>query len=282
MLLAEADRVERHDATRAAALLANAAITCLMAGNFARASEIAYRSVEMIGRAAPAARMLLAHVRAMHGEVDETSALFAPLLESLQSIDPLGDLSFMFTGNATALVWIEQWVQAERMFDRFISTARTAGAPTVLPLPLAVFSDFELRRGKIAASYAAAAESVQLAAETGQMGLSSFSLATLARVEAVLGHDGECRAHVAAALELSRRTGSDVTEIYAASTLGLLELSRGHADRAAVYLTDCARLEKRGGIGILLPTVTQWAVDLVEAQIRSGAVTDAKRIVGQP
>ena len=140
-----------------------------------------------------------------------------------------------------------------------------------------MFSEFELRRGKIAAAYATAAESVQLAAETGQAALSSFSLVILARAEAILGHDEDCRAHVAAGLEFSRRIGLDVIEIYAAAVLGLLELSRGRADRAAVHLDECARLEKQYSTGILLPTITQWAADLVEAHIRSGAMTDAER-----
>ena len=75
-----------------------------------------------------------------------------------------------------------------------------------------MFSEFELRRGKVAAAYAATAESVQLAAETGQADVSSFSLVVLARAEAVLGHDEDCRAHIAAGLEFSRRTGSDTIE----------------------------------------------------------------------
>jgi hypothetical protein len=123
--------------------------------------------------------------------------------------------------------------------------ARAAGAPAVLTFPLALRSEFELRRGKIAPAYAAAAESVQLAAETGQTGLSSFTLMTLARAEAILGHDEDCRAHVAAGLEFARRTGSNPIEIYAAAVLGLLELSHGRADRAANHLAACARIERQ-------------------------------------
>jgi ATP/maltotriose-dependent transcriptional regulator MalT len=221
--------------------------------------------------------MVLAHVRANCGQIDEAFALLQPMLKSLESIEPLGELSFVLSGTAQSLVWIEQWTHARKMFDRIIGAARTAGAPAVLPFPLALFSEFELRRGKIAAAYAAAAESVQLAAETGQAGLSSYTLVTLARAEAVLGHEGDCRAHVAAGLEFSRRTGSDSIEIYAAAVLGLLELSRGHADRAATHLAECARLEKQYNTGLLLPTIAQWTADLVEAHIRGGAMTDAER-----
>ena len=278
MLVAEANRVEPHDTSRASALRATAALVSFMAADHAGADEIARRALAGAGPGGrPTATMVLALVTAGGGQVDEAFALLEPMLESLGSIDPLGELSFVLSGTAQSLVLIEQWVHARKMFDRIIAAARTAGAPTVLTFPLAVFSEFELRRGKIAAAYAAAAESVQLAAETGQTGLSSYTLVTLARAEAVLGHDEDCQAHVAAALKNSRRTGSNSIEIYAAAVLGLLELSRGHADRAAVHLAECARLEKQYSTGTVVPTIAQSAADLVEAHIRSGAMTDAKR-----
>ena len=278
MLVAEADRVEPHDTSRASALRATAALVSFMAADHAGADEIARRALAGAGPGGrPTATMVLALVTAGGGQVDEAFALLEPMLESLGSIDPLGELSFVLSGTAQSLVLIEQWAHARKMFDRIIAAARTAGAPTVLTFPLAVFSEFELRRGKIAAAYAAAAESVQLAAETGQTGLSSYTLVTLARAEAVLGHDEDCQAHVAAALKNSRRTGSNSIEIYAAAVLGLLELSRGRADRAAVHLAECARLEKQYSTGTVVPTIAQSAADLVEAHIRSGAMTDAKR-----
>lgn len=278
MLVAEADRVEPHDATRASALRATAALTHYMAGDHADADEIARRALAKAGPGArPTAAMVLALVTAGGGQVDEALALLEPMLKWLEGIDPLGELWFVLSATAQSLGWIEQWAHARKMFDRIIGAARTAGAPAVLAFPLALFSEFELRRGKIAAAYAAATESVQLAAETGQAALSSFSLVILGRAEAILGHDEDCRAHVAAGLGFSRRIGLNVIEIYAAAVLGLLELSRGRADRAAVHLDECARLEKQYSTGILLPTVTQWAVDLVEAHIRSGAMTDAER-----
>jgi len=278
MLVAEADRVEPHDGTRASALRAIAALTYYMAGDHADADEIARRALAKAGPGArPTAAMVLALVTAGGGQVDEALALLEPMLEWLEAIDPLGELWFVLSATAQSLGWIEQWAHARKMFDRIIGAARTAGAPAVLAFPLALFSEFELRCGKIAAAYAAATESVQLAAETGQAALSSFSLVILGRAEGILGHDEDCRAHVAAGLDFSRRIGLNVIEIYAAAVLGLLELSRGHADRAAVHLDECARLEKQYSTGILLPTITQWAADLVEAHIRSGAITDAER-----
>ena len=107
---------------------------------------------------------------------------------------------------AWTFCWIEEWTVAQELIERIIGAARAAGAPSLLPLPLAMLSELEFRRGRLAAAYAAATESVQLAADTGQTVASAHSLVMLARAEAVLGHEAECRAHVAAALD-ARRAG---------------------------------------------------------------------------
>ena len=278
MLVAEADRVEPHDEARASALRAIATLTCYMAGDHAGAVEMARRALAGAGpRARPTAAMVLALVTAGGGQVDEAFALLEPMLESLESMDPLGELSFVLSGPPSRWCGSSSGRTPARCSTASSARRERRALPAVLAFPLALFSEFELRRGKIAAAYAAAAESVQLAAETGQAGLSSFSLVILARVEAVLGHDEDCRAHVAAGLDFSRRIGSNVIESTRQRSLGLLELSRGHAERAVVHLAECARLEKQYSTGTVLPTIAQWAADLVEAHIRSGAMTDAER-----
>jgi DNA-binding CsgD family transcriptional regulator len=125
------------------------------------------------------------------------------------------------------------------------------------------------------AAYAAASESAQLAAETGQVVGSSYSLVTLARIEAVLGHEEDCRTHIAAGLESARRVGATSMEHFAAAALGLLELSLGHAHRAMVHLGECQRLEEE--TDVRLPTLLQDAADHIEACIRSGALAEAER-----
>jgi DNA-binding CsgD family transcriptional regulator len=278
-LVAEADRTEPHDQTRAAALLSTALLTRMMAGDLARAKETAERAVRAAGSNGQTisivAKSLLGVARAQTGELDEGRALLEPMFESLQSIDPLGEVSTALSATAQTLVWIEQWDRAKTMFDRMVRAARRAGAPGLLNFPLAMLAEFELRRGRLAAAYAAATESVQLAAETGQASLSSFSLVTLGRVEAVLGHDEDCRRHVATGLEFARRTGAGSIESYATAALGLLELSRGNPENAAVQLAESARLEEQAGQA--LPTVVESSADLVEAYIRSGALTEAER-----
>jgi hypothetical protein len=52
--------------------------------------------------------MALALVTACGGQVDEAFALLEPMLESLESIDPFGELWFVLSGTAQSLVLIEQ------------------------------------------------------------------------------------------------------------------------------------------------------------------------------
>jgi DNA-binding CsgD family transcriptional regulator len=176
---------------------------------------------------------------------------------------------------AHTLSWFEEWETARRMLERVVSTARGASAVTLLPYPLALLAELELRCGRTPTAYAAAAESVQLALETGQVVSSSMSLITLARVEALLGLEAACRDHVADALEVARRLRVPVVENYAASALGALELSLGHPERATAHLAECARLEIEFGVG--LPTAVPWNADLIEAYVRVGRTDEAVR-----
>ena len=81
-------------------------------------------------------------------------------------------------------VWIEKFDRAQRIFDRLIAAARDASAVSALIYPLAARSHLDFRLGRWAAARAEAAESVELAQDTGQLPLLAHSLAALAHVEA--------------------------------------------------------------------------------------------------
>jgi DNA-binding CsgD family transcriptional regulator len=278
MLLAEADRVEPHDPARAAALLTSAALTRFMAADHEHAAETVRRALR-IGVEASAVSLLaesvLGTVHAIYGEVGEALAVIEPVLDHLLSVDPLSESPFALGGACQTFNWLERWDRARTLLDRVVGAARAAGAVAMLPFPLAVLAESELRLGRFATAYAAASESAQLAADTGQTVESAFSLVTLARVEAILGHEDECRTHVAAGLDYCRRTGATSIEFFGAAALGLLELSLGHADRAVVHLAECQRLEEE--FDVRLPTIHRASADLVEARIRCGSRTEAER-----
>jgi DNA-binding CsgD family transcriptional regulator len=278
MLVAEAERVEPHDSTRAGALLGLAAATQLMAADVVQAAETVRRALEILrieeGPVAMQARIVAGQVHVVYGEVDEALAVLIPLADALLSIDPLRQDPLTLGGTVQSLRAIEQSDRADAILERLVGAARAAGAPSMLPYPLAVLAEGELQRGRVAAAYAAATESVQLATETGQGG-SSISFIMLGRVEAILGHDQACREHVAAGLDSARKMGAGSIEMFAASALGLLELSLGHADRAVLHLAECRRLEE--SVDVRNPMIHQGAADLVEACIRAGSLEAAER-----
>ncbi len=279
LLVDEADRVEQFDPARASVLLTVATNAAAAAGEVDLVVETARRAVRLSGLVGGPVEMLAALALGtgltLAGRIDEASAIFEPLIPVLETIDPLGEAGNLLVATPAALTWIGDPVTARRMLERVVGAARGASSAALLPYPLAILSELELRSGRLAPAYATASESVRLAAETGQAGLSSFALVTLARVDALRGLEGDCRDHVAAALEGSRRLGATSIENYAASVLGLLELSLGRPERATAHFEECGRIAVKYGLG--LPDVVPWSADLIETYVRLGRTEDAVR-----
>jgi DNA-binding NarL/FixJ family response regulator len=248
-----------------------------MAADHVHAAQIARRGSQLAGGSAAATidgRSIAAMAHAISGEVEEALILMDPLVDEFLAVDELFVDPLAVGAVPQTLKFVERWASADAALDRVVSVARAAGAPSMLTFPLAVGADSDLRHGRLAASYAAASESVQLAAETGQIVESSFSLVTLARIEAVLGLEEDCRAHLATGLEHARQNGVTSIELFAAAALGLLELSLGHADRAVAPFGECQRLEEE--FNVQLPTLHMGAADHIEACVRSGALAEAE------
>jgi DNA-binding CsgD family transcriptional regulator len=279
MLVDEADRVEGHNPARATTLLTIASLGAVGAAEVKVAVETARRAVRtsmsVDGPEAMLAALSLSFGLTLAGGVSEARSILEPLIPLLETLDPLGEAGLVIGMAAHMLEWIEDWGTARRMLEHVVRTARAASAVTMLPHPLASISELEVRCGRMAPALAAATESVQIAAETGQAVDSSIALVALARAEAVLGLESECRGHVAAALDVAGPVGMTAIENYAASVLGVLELSLGHPERAVAPLEECARLEIEYGVG--LPTAVQWNADLIEAYVRVGRAGDAIR-----
>ena len=218
LLVSEAERVEPYDGARAAALYATAGIVCVTFGEFEKSAACARRVAETADPASDFATIIgptiLAVALASLGEVESTRPEFSSLVDRVLLIEPLSEHFLVCSTLAWILQWSEEWALAERLIERNVAAARAAGAPSTLSLPLAMLAELELRRGRLAAAYGAATESVQLAEETGQTVASAHALLTLARVEAVLGYETACHEHVTIAVELSRRTGARAIESF--------------------------------------------------------------------
>jgi DNA-binding CsgD family transcriptional regulator len=116
---------------------------------------------------------------------------------------------------------------------------------------------------------------VRLVDETGQTAAAAFSLVTLARVEAILGLEEQCREHVATGRAVARKVGAATIEWYGEAVLGLLDLSLGDPEQAYAHTLEAARLEL--GIGLVLPLIVPLRPDLIEAAIQLGRLDDAAR-----
>ena len=279
LLATEGERIASIDPARAAGMFCHAAGCQLMSGDLIASVETARRAFALAQPlSAPVtavAASVLAGCLVFRGAIDEASALLEPLLPMLDEVDPLGEASQHMALTAQRLSFLEDFERAERTLNRVIQAARGASAPSVLPFPLAVLSEHELRRGRVAAAHAAAAESVRLVHETGQTAAAAFSLVTLARVEAILGLEEQCREHVATGRAVSRKVGAATIEWYGEAVLGLLDLSLGNPEQAYAHTLEAARLELR--MGFVLPVIVPLRPDLIEAAIRLGRLDDATR-----
>jgi ATP/maltotriose-dependent transcriptional regulator MalT len=177
---------------------------------------------------------------------------------------------------ALALVWMEEHDAARQIFARVIERAREQSVPSVLPYTLVGLAELDFRTGGWARAYAGASEAVTLARETEQPVSLAFALACLARIEAAQGRDGDCREHVTEAFDLADGGARSVV-VYAAAALGLLELGAGRVNEAIEHLIRVkTEVEAHG---LLLPTVIQWAPDLIETLSRAGRRDEAVELL---
>ncbi len=139
MLLVEADRVERHDPVRAAALLATAALTRVMAADQEQAAETVSRALRAPGLQASAVslrvRSVDAMVHAIYGEVDEALAVITPLVDQLLADNPLGEDPIALAAVPQTLRWIEQWDRTYAILDRILERSEGRGRSVDAPIP---------------------------------------------------------------------------------------------------------------------------------------------------
>lgn len=177
---------------------------------------------------------------------------------------------------AESLLWVEQTAVARRLLDRELALAREQGDHLLVAFALNPLTQLELRSGRLVAAYTAGLEAVDLAEAIGQPLQLACNLVALARVEAALGREGDCRAHVAQAF--SRVDPAAYLEVEADGrvALGQLALGLDRVDEAIAELERVREILARGQVaepGYLLP----WAADLIQAYVHAGRRDDAER-----
>jgi DNA-binding CsgD family transcriptional regulator len=282
MLVEGAGRIEPHDPAKAALMLADATLCCLMAAEVRTALATAKRGHALAkhvgGPPYLLARVFLAEALVIVGEAVRAEALLRQCRSGLERANPLAAQRLVHT-LAEVLSRLEHHADARLLLDRVIAAARSASAPAMLPFPLATLSEVDFRTGRWAAAMANAAESVRLASETGQDNVLQYGLICQACVEAGQGREAECGAHVTRALALARRSGVRSMFMHGGSALGLLALGCGRNEEAVAHLEPVARQVDQEGVSE--PAVVPLAGDLVEAYIRSGRLRQAREALAE-
>src|SRR3954469_6030066 len=179
---------------RAAAMFLEASVTHMMTGDMPALISTAERAASLATSADPAIELLstvvVGEALLALGDVERGDAMLTACEPYLLEGDPLALVEVIgMAGHAS--IWIERWDRARRILDHLIDTARRASAVSALIYPLAARSHLDFRVGRWAVARAEAAESVELAEDTGQLPLLAHSLGALARVEAGMGLEDE-------------------------------------------------------------------------------------------
>jgi DNA-binding CsgD family transcriptional regulator len=276
LLVSAAREIEDQNPAMAAMILVNATLLCFMAANTVQAVATAEQALA-IGNQTDSfndalGAVLLEQARLQHGEALPKPAVAERALALFGSAPELAFAVVTFV--PFYLIHSEEDEKARELLKGLIDQARRMSAPALLPHPLACLSELEFRAGSWMASYASAFESITLATQTGQENSRSYGLICLARTEAAMGREAECRAHLTSSLELARRFGLDATLSYVYAGLGFLELSLGHPERALDHLReDAALLDAKE---VRDPNTVPFRADLVEANIRTGQLDEAR------
>ncbi|MDA0166748.1 LuxR C-terminal-related transcriptional regulator, partial [Solirubrobacter ginsenosidimutans] len=277
-LVREADRVRTRDPRRASAMFLEASVAHMVTGDLQEMIAAAERARVLAAGAEPAVELLATAVigegQIALGDIAGGGAMLRACEPYLMEADPLAIVEIVgMAGHAS--IWLEDWDAASRILSRVLGVARSASAVSALIHPLAVQAHLDLRRGRWAPALAGASESAELAEDTGQLALLPHSLAALTLVEASLGHEADCRKHVARGLELAGREG-DTVSFHAA--LGLLELGLGRIPEAIEALETGHRVMLQRGLS---SSVVLLRPDLVEAYIRAGRREEAEVVLAR-
>ena len=277
LLVAEAARVAGVDPVRAATMMLTAVQPCFQAGLNATGLAIAERAVAFATEAGlppMPGGIPLGMARLLCGDRSRAEPLLVQAADWLeQADDPWALGPVIVFGVGQAFCWLEDYPRSRRLLTPGIARARAWGAPALLPYGLLSLCELEFRTGDWGSALAAGAEAADLARETGQTSDEGYALGMLARVEAAMGREEECRAHVARSLELVAAGGAEIARAFVSSVRGFLALGLGDSEGAIAELEGLAAFLAE--MPPEEPNVLRWKVDLIEAYARAGRTGDA-------
>jgi DNA-binding CsgD family transcriptional regulator/tetratricopeptide (TPR) repeat protein len=154
---------------------------------------------------------------------------------------------------------------------RALAIARQRGLLSILPIGLWAQANALVALGRFHLGRAAAEEGVRLASDFGHRSGASWSLSTLAQLEAVRGDEAATRHRADEAIGLATAVGATMIVGFAEWALGLLDLTLGRPHEATdrlLLVTAADRPESN-------PLTRLWSTpDLIEAAARSARLDE--------
>jgi DNA-binding CsgD family transcriptional regulator len=270
---------ERADPERAVAMLAEAAVACLYAGNPVQMLAVAERARAVLpARPSPRARFLAAMSAGMAAIFGGDAAAGA---EAVHQAVALAERSASLRDDLQLIPWLalgpiflRQTGAGRPLLEHALRTARERAAVGALPFVLNLIARDQAATDRWATAGATYEEAIELARESEQQTELTFGLAGLAWLQARRGRERECRACAAEALGLSQELGMGIHEIWAAAALGELELGLGNAARAAEHFEHQQQLLRDHAI---TDVDLSPAAELADVWTRLGRAEDAQQ-----
>jgi DNA-binding CsgD family transcriptional regulator len=282
VLAGAAHSIEAVRPVKAAEMLTDAALACLLAGRVSPAETLSRRAFALTdGRddqAGEIVHVVFTGVLVYRGRRREAAWHIERQRQRFVQLEAAPHRQILALASIW-LIWAEEHALVRSALDAVVEGARSASAPGLLPLPLAVRAELALRTGDWSRAYASCTEAVRLAEETGQRVVLSYALAGLAQTLAGLGREADCRSAAAEATRVAIEVGSESTVTRVEAALGLLDLGTGRSADAAQHLLRANEVANAHGIDE--PTVVPFAADLVEALLRAGDVDRANEVLGR-
>ncbi|MGW2223930.1 helix-turn-helix transcriptional regulator [Streptomyces formicae] len=279
LLRSAVDEAEKVDPALAAVMLGGIALTELAVGDLTAARRSSAAAMDMAGSAQAAmlpVRLLHTLVLLLGGDADAGRELLRELAEPLASPDPAFPYPLSGVGGLCHLA-AEELDEAHGLLDRAAYTARGSSAVGLLSHLLCTLAVVEFWRGRWTPSLAHADEAVRLAEATGRLIEVPRGLAALARTEAALNREEDCRRHAAQAEEWALSTELPMDAARARGALGLLELGLGRFEEAVHCLEDVRAFSREHGRGDGL--YLTWAADLADAYVHLHMTAEAREVL---
>jgi len=265
-LIAGAGRIAPLDSRKALEMLADAALSCWDAGDFARMAE-AGRAAAALPRSDNPADALFADVLvgAVETSLGEASDRITQILDALTRARESEDPRLLIWA-AIGAEMSGQHALESALLARAAQLARASGAVDRLIVALESITVQGFIAGDLAVA-PEATEGLRLSIETGLPNAANLHRAALGWIAAVRGRGDECREHAATVVATARSNGHGIAHSIAEWAVALLDLATGRPDQTVTRLIDLGGAPP--GIGHPFYVVLS-APDLVEACVRTG------------